>query len=626
MAEALGTITAEDLMKNLAAQGGAGKSEPTAPEERPSAPSPGSITADDLTKNLEAKRSPAAPAPDTTDYGKLGWDEVSGRMLAAAPGSFVKTIGQVGNAIMHPVETGSALLDLGKGALSAGAGYFMKQDPAQKAKDEASFNALREEYGQRYGDLFSGAAGLKKTLATDPFAVGMDVASFAPVAGLAGRAAGLTKAGALAETAMSALDPTQIALKTAEKLTDFGGGLTKGVLGGTSGTTKSALDMIENTARRGDAGANAAFLKGAWGDESLNTALPQMLEDSVNEWGKSIQDDFGRRKASLNTQQLDPRGIELSINKAANELQAYRKPSGEWVSDDFPREAEILNEMERRLYNRRDMSAAGLHNMKVGFSDLMDGLMHSRVKGAIGKVPEAVRKTIADAEPEYAKMMDMWQQFRKEAKDLASEFGASRHISTAAKIAKLVRSIQKNKNQHLFDLLRNTPSGKYLPEIIAGATVREVLPDWANKIQNLALTGIAGTTLGLGAPHAVLALAGMSPKVAGHLAWGYGGARRLGDIAGSALTPPVTNVLSQIGSEENPLIKTTPTPVQGSMFAGGRIARQSGGRVGNPGSAADKLIAAAEKAKNRHSDDTSPLLDVPDEAITKALAIANEKI
>jgi hypothetical protein len=62
------------------------------------------------------------------------------------------------------------------------------------------------------------------------------------------------------------------------------------------------------------------------------------------------------------------------------------------------------------------------------------------------------------------------------------------------------------------------------------------------------------------------------------------------------------------------------------MFAGGRIGRQSGGRVGNPGSAAEKLIRAAEQAKNRHSDGTSPLLDVPDEAITKALAIANEKI
>ena len=575
------------------------------------------------------RAAPTSVSPEAEpDYGKMEMGEVFSRAVQAAPGSFSKTIGNLGEAVTHPVETVGALGDLAKGALSAGAGYFVKQDPAQKAKDEASFNAVRDEYGQRYGDLFSGAAGLKKTFATDPFAVGMDLASFAPVAGVTGKLAGLTKAGKVAETALSALDPAQLALMTVGKGADIGGGLTKSLLGGTSGTTKAALDLIENTARSGDAGAQKAFMKGAWGDESLNMALPQMMEDSVNELGKSISDEFAGKKASLTSTQLNPTEITNSISKASNEIGAIRNAKGEWVSDDFPREADILNEMERRLYNRNDFSAAGLHNMKVGFSDLMDSLMHSRMKGAIGKVPEAVRKTIADADPEYIKMMDMWQQWRKEARDLASEFGSSRS-STAAKMSKLVRSIQKNKNQHLFDLLRNTPSGQYLPEIIAGATVREWLPDWANKIQNLALTGIAGTSLGFGVPHAALALAGTSPKVAGHLAYGYGAARRAGDIAGSALRPPVTNALSQVGGMMEPTVSTEPRPVEsagGSMFAGGRIGRQSGGRVGNPGSAADKLIRAAEQAKNRHSDGTSPLLDVPDEAITKALAIANEKI
>jgi hypothetical protein len=67
-------------------------------------------------------------------------------------------------------------------------------------------------------------------------------------------------------------------------------------------------------------------------------------------------------------------------------------------------------------------------------------------------------------------------------------------------------------------------------------------------------------------------------------------------------------------------------PPEGSYFKGGRIARKSGGRIMSAGSAAEELIAAAEKAKKGHSETTSPLLDVPDEAITKALAIANEKI
>ena len=57
-------------------------------------------------------------------------------------------------------------------------------------------------------------------------------------------------------------------------------------------------------------------------------------------------------------------------------------------------------------------------------------------------------------------------------------------------------------------------------------------------------------------------------------------------------------------------------------------ARKNGGRIGkfdHMGVAAS-LIRAAEKAKKGHNSTTEPLLDQPDEAITKALAIANEAI
>ena len=59
-----------------------------------------------------------------------------------------------------------------------------------------------------------------------------------------------------------------------------------------------------------------------------------------------------------------------------------------------------------------------------------------------------------------------------------------------------------------------------------------------------------------------------------------------------------------------------------------RLGRASGGRLGkvdHMGIAA-ALIRAAEKAKKGHSTTTAPLLEQPDEAITKALAIANEAL
>ena len=63
-------------------------------------------------------------------------------------------------------------------------------------------------------------------------------------------------------------------------------------------------------------------------------------------------------------------------------------------------------------------------------------------------------------------------------------------------------------------------------------------------------------------------------------------------------------------------------------FAGGRVGRASGGRlVRNDHSArAAALIRAADSAKKAHNDTTKEILEQPDEAVAKALSIANQAI
>lgn len=67
---------------------------------------------------------------------------------------------------------------------------------------------------------------------------------------------------------------------------------------------------------------------------------------------------------------------------------------------------------------------------------------------------------------------------------------------------------------------------------------------------------------------------------------------------------------------------------RGEAVGGSVRARKAGGRIGrlDHGGIADALIRAAEKAKKGHSTTTEPLLEQPDETITKALAIANEAL
>ena len=57
-----------------------------------------------------------------------------------------------------------------------------------------------------------------------------------------------------------------------------------------------------------------------------------------------------------------------------------------------------------------------------------------------------------------------------------------------------------------------------------------------------------------------------------------------------------------------------------------RPERASGGRVMNHAAAADRLIAAAERAKKSQNKTTEPLLNHSDDAIATALAVANKHI
>ena len=64
---------------------------------------------------------------------------------------------------------------------------------------------------------------------------------------------------------------------------------------------------------------------------------------------------------------------------------------------------------------------------------------------------------------------------------------------------------------------------------------------------------------------------------------------------------------------------------EGIHASGGRVSRASGGAV-NHASEAERLVALADRAKKSHNNQTKPLLAVPDETITHALAIANDSV
>ena len=93
----------------------------------------------------------------------------------------------------------------------------------------------------------------------------------------------------------------------------------------------------------------------------------------------------------------------------------------------------------------------------------------------------------------------------------------------------------------------------------------------------------------------------------------------------------VGQVLDKIDSIMSPKKENWRIPItQGSEAypnaSGGRIERASGGRASNHEQLVNRLMRMADQAKKATDKTTEPLLDAPDEAIVKALRVANQAI
>jgi hypothetical protein len=591
--------------------------------------------------------APASAAPDAgrPDFKNMSIGERANMSIGEkamltmqnVPESFSKNTGDIAYAVTNPVETAGALWNVGEGAVSKAAGALgFEQDKAQKAKTEGALDASISGLAERFGSW----EGFEEALITDPIGVLMDLGTFIPLAGAGAKAAGLAKAAKVLDTAKY-LDPLTAAGAATNAVMTPVLGTAKHALGVSTGTGKSVLDQVQEAGRSADPNRRAAvsdFARGS-GDpkEIINDALR-----AANEGDLAAKAEFRQRLGQLAQDPLPTTAVTDALQKARDGISISTDPRTGLpiVPAAYKLELDAIEGAEGMLRNHGNFTPEGMHELKVAINQYFNdmGVAQGRSKsGLMGGIPDAIKKTINRVDPKYQEAMDFWVDYKDRIRNLSAGLGQNSRAGSATQLAKMMKEMKKGKTP-LLDILSKYPSGKYLKDKLAGASIHELFPNWFQQANPLLQT-LGGVGVGTGAvlgmvPHVAGTMAASSPRLVGSAMYGAGAAQRAGKVAADVLRTPTwaastLGELAQEQSEENPIIKTEATPVQsvqGSMFAGGRIGRRSGGRVGNPGSVAEKLIRAAEQAKNRHSDGTSPLLNVPDEAITKALAIANEKI
>ena len=144
----------------------------------------------------QAGTSPPTGTPE------MGWGETLGH----AAENFFPSVGgalkSTYDAVRHPLDTASAIGQLGKGAYSQAKGALGFE---HDAKDEVLIKALEDHYKQVYGSM----EGFKKALAEDPAGIMMDASTFLTAgAGAAGKLGAVEKAAALSKFCLLYTSPS----------------------------------------------------------------------------------------------------------------------------------------------------------------------------------------------------------------------------------------------------------------------------------------------------------------------------------------------------------------------------------------------------------------------------------
>ena len=586
-------------------------------------------------KAMESPSDQAAPdqPADNTDYGSKDWlTDVLPATAKLAPKQFVDTLNGIGSTILHPLDTLNGIGKIGSGLVSKAEGYAgMQQDKGKKDETEAMINAIGQHYKDVYGGLLSGdTSGLKKELMTKgPIEPLMDVATVLTGGeGALAKAPGmLGKVGEVAGKLGSAIDPVQNALRAAKMvakpITWAGSKVIPAMQAVGTGVEPAYLKMAAAAGASDDPVVKTAFMDGLKKKSdpldivaAINGAI-KTKKSLASAAFEKIKNAIGLNGNGSGMPNLDWTGINNAMNDAEKEIYTTDSTGARFAKD--PQAAKHFEEVKKRIWgdpedltNYPSLQGAapdsvfqklpGFDTLKQNIANMKYGVDGSvknispKTNTLLSSVGSAVKKAITDQHPEYANLMDDWSEHKDELDNVVRAFGRGDKLSGMQQLNKLMIQSRKSDGQSMIQDL--SQYDKRIPYMIAGHTMSDWLP-------NRLIRAIENPFMLIAAMHNPAALSGLaltSPRIAGKANY----------LAGKASKIP-----NQLNLNRGLALE------QGSAATQGYA---KGGSVINPEKEAERLIAEADKARKSHGKITQPLMNLPDEAITKALAIANESI
>lgn len=516
-----------------------------------------------------AKLTAAQPREPTFDPAKLAAatakppgpmsaGDVASGVIANAPESAWQFAQDVVRPVTHPVETMTGMKNLALGLLEK-SGAIGTIFPSAGGGHEQYADAMGKYLMDRYG----GVEEAKRSIAKDPVGVLADASMILTGGGsAAARAPGMVgRAGEVMSKVGRAVDPVMAPVNAAKVGTKAVGEL----------LTHTGATPLENAYRAGVEGGDAGEvfrgqMRGTSDMTEPVTMAKRGLEGYQAERGRNYREGMG--DITSIDRQMNPLDRVLDFGKiddAVNKTERYHRFGERDINQPA---AEVRGKMMDEIESWKAEDPATYHTIE-GMDALKKSLGKMMMKeqpgtparAAASEIYNAVRKTIVEYDPKYAKVMKDYEMASGQVRELERAMSLGEKASADTALRKLQSIMRNNVNTNYG---RRLELGKLLEENgathLMAALSGQALNAWAPR----GLGKLGAEAFGLAAaghfisPVTLAAAPLMSPRLMGELAHGTG--RTVGRVlkgTGSALSGiggnrAAANTSYRLGRATNP--------------------------------------------------------------------------
>ena len=499
---------------------------------------------------LRAKHGSTPPPEQPQPVGDLS----AGEVMSGAVENFGPDAEQVGKDIYqtfrHPIETAKSVWELAKGIVQIAI-------PGEQGNEE-----IARAVGKHLKDSYVGLENIKRTIATHPAQVFMDISGlFSGGTALAARAGGkLGRVGKVANKVSEFVDPIQLAGKGVKLGGKLAGHTAAAGLGVLTGHGSSPMIRAgEAAVRSGPFPQKTRFNQALRGKSDVADLAGEAL-DNLSEMAEA------RRAAyKLSEPKWKASKVPLSANKLIAKwakstnmttTKGWRKVRGD--------QAARMDEISAMLMEFKDKpwlhNAEGFDALKQTLNDLDIGYDPITRKNAVlNKMVVGLRKDITSkidaAVPGYADAMKGYEVSIKAEKEMRRAIGAGKDASPNKIIKKLQLAMRDNVNTSFgrtAEMVESLDKAGTMVDTLAGMALNPPAPAGLARAVAGTLGGAGVATLN---PLTIPGLMATSPRIVGETI----------NFAGKAVSPLVK------GAEALGKVGVTPGLIGMGANMGGQI-------------------------------------------------------